>query len=212
MSTLNFKFKFKGKTYNNITPLTWSYLWCIESPFVKESQKKVTSADLDLFFYILENGVHDEDIVKIAAKSFGWSKNHGLSEDEAVEIINKLITASFAPLKMFPATNTKMMGKKMSLFDADWITGLVSKVHAVTGHSPKYIMNKMTLTATCYYYIQYCRMQGVQQIERRPDEEILKLQDVRVCELIADRLLELNVIKEEDKADLVKKMSTPPNK
>lgn len=212
LTTLNFKFKYKGKSFNNLTPLTWCYLWCIESPFVKETSKQATVADLNLFFYTLENGVHDDGIVENAAKAIGWCKNHNLTEEEAVDAINKLIIASFAPLKMFPATNTKTIGKQMSLFDADWITGLVSKVHSVTGYSPDYIMNEMSMTAACYYYIQYCRMQGVQQIERRPDEEILRLQDVRACELIAERLVELNVIKEEDKADLIKKMSTPPDK
>ena len=68
------------------------------------------------------------------------------------------------------------------------------------------------MTACCYYYIQYARMQGAEHIERRPDDEILKQQDVRACELIAERLVELNVIKEEEKADLVQKMSTPPDK
>lgn len=211
LATLNFKYALNGRKYNNITPIMWCYLWCIESPIVKESTKEATTADLDLFFYVLENGVKDIGVIDTATKSFGWCEQNGIKAEEAVVVINRLVASAFAPLKMFPSTKN-VVGKQMTLFDADWITSLCAKVHSVTGYSPEFIMNKMSMTACCYYYIQYARMQGAEHIERRPDDEILKQQDVRACELIAERLVELNVIREDEKADLVQKMSTPPDK
>lgn len=211
LATFNFKYAIKGRKFNNITPMVWCYLWCIESPFVKDVQKKATSADLDLFFYVLENGVEDIGVIDTATKSFGWCEKNGLKAEDGIEAVNTLITAAFAPLKMFPHTK-EVMGKQICFFDADWITSLCSKVHTVTGYTPDYIMKKMSLTAACYYYIQYSRMQGVQNIERIPDEEVMKQQADRTCTMIIDRLIELNVVTEADRDELFKTMTTPPDK
>lgn len=211
LTTLNFKYELNGRQYNNITPVVWSYLWCIESPFVKESPKPPTQADVDLFFYVLENGVEDSNVIKNTTNAIGWCERHKLNVNEAVEIIRHLIKNAFSPLKMFPSTKN-VVGKQMALFDADWITSLCARVHAVTGYAPDYVMNNMSITAACYYYIQYSRMQGVEHIERRPDEEILRLQDERACTLVIDRLIELNVVTEADRAELFKLMTATPEK
>lgn len=206
LSTFNFEYELNGKKFNNITPAIWAYLWCIESPFVKETPKQPTQADLDLFFYTLENGVKNSNVMQNTSASFGWCSKHNLKIEEAVEAVKRLVSSAFAPLRMFPSTKN-VVGKQMSLFDADWLTSLCSRVHAVTGYAPNYIMHKMSITAACYYYIQYSRMQGVEHIERRPDDEILKLQDERACTLVIDRLIELNVVTEDDRAELFKLMT-----
>lgn len=209
-AAMGFAYRYKDISFKQLTPATWCFLFCIESPFVKETKREVHEADVDLFFYIVNNGIEDEDIVELAKKSFGWCKEHNLSVDDALYVIKQLTSAAFSPLKMFPVTNSE--GKQISLFDADWLTSLCAKVHEVTGYSPEYIMNNMSLNACCFYYIQYARHQGVKNIERASDEEILIAQDRRSCEMICDRLVELGVIKEEERADLFKKISTPPAK
>ena len=209
ISTFNFKLRYKDKKYNNLTPAIWCYLWCIESPFVKSSKKEPTQADLDFFFYVLENGVDDISVVEVAAKSLNFCQNNGIDQDEAVEVIHILSSNAFSPLKMFP-NNGEQATATEPVFDSDWLTALISKVHSVTGYAPDYIANKMSLTACCFYYAQYARMQGTQHIEKRAPEEILKAQDERACELILDRLEELKVVKHEDRAEFFKIMTTIP--
>lgn len=98
------------------------------------------------------------------------------------------------------------------MFDADWITSLVARVHSVTGESPTKIMNEMSLTAACYYFAQYARMNGDETIYKRSAEEILIEQDKRAVEMICERLIELNVIQREEYFKYYKIMTTNPDK
>lgn len=211
LSTVNFKLRHNGKEYNNLTPMVWGFLWCIQSPLVRNMKKNATQADIDLFFYVLENGVDDCPLVDMAAKAINFCANHNISIDEASDVMHLLASRAFAPLKMFPAVATSETQSE-PVFDSDWLTALVSKVHTVTGYTPDYIMNKLSMTACCYYYVQYARQQGVEHIEKRPPEEILKAQSERSCVLICDRLIELGVITEEQRAEVFKIMTTPPEK
>lgn len=68
----------------------------------------------------------------------------------------------------------------------------------------------LSLTACCLYYIQWCRMQGVQSISKRTSEEILKAQSERTDELIADRLIEKGVLRAEDRQRFLETVRTPP--
>jgi hypothetical protein len=208
-STLGHKIKCGTHTFSQITPAAWSWLWSIENPFVKKTAKEPTLADADLFLYVIDHGV-SEDIVDTATKAMGYCAKIGLSEEAVSEVIHQLVTRAFTPLKLFPNMNQEGEGTE-PLFDADWLTSLVSRVHSVTGYLPETIMNKLSMTACCFYHIQYARMNTTQRIERRPLEEILKAQDYRACELICDRLVELAVIKPEECEEILKKISTPPS-
>ena len=73
-------------------------------------------------------------------------------------------------------------------------------------------MNNLSMTACCFYYVQYARMQGAEHIEKRASEEILKAQSERTCTLICDRLIELGVIKEEQRDEIYHIMTVPPEK
>lgn len=128
-----------------------------------------------------------------------------MSYEDAAVIICELIKLSFKPLKLFPATG----GTEKLIFDADWITSIITKVHKVTGYSPEYILNELSLTACCYYFAQYARLQGSNNIHRRTDEEILILQMKRSVDLICDRLIELNVFTKEERSKYRKIMLTP---
>ena len=71
-------------------------------------------------------------------------------------------------------------------------------------------MNELSLTAACYYFAQYRRMNGSDKIFKRTDEEILILEDRRACEMIVDRLIEKGVFPAEEREKWFKEISTPP--
>ena len=198
-----------GKKYPAVKLLQYVYLWCIDSPLTKENGKEITELDLDIFFYTLENPIED-DPVTISTLAIGELRRRELSLEQAAETAKTLITLAFQPLKMFPSTSNTVVGNEQPVFDADWLTSMIAKVNQVTGYTPDHIMQKMSLCACCFYYIQWRRMQGDNKIEKRTSEEILKAQSERTDELIAERLIELGVLKEEEKQDFLDTIRTPP--
>lgn len=199
-----------GKKYNAVKLFQYVYLWCIDSPLVKDTVKNITELDLDIFFYTLDN-TPDSDAVTVSTSAIGELRKRGLTIEEAAEVAKTLINLAFQPLRMFPQTNNVVVGNQQPAFDADWLTGMISKVHNVTGNTPDFIMNNMSLCACCFYYIQWCRNQGSQNISKRTPEEILKAQSERTDEMIAERLIELKVLKEEEKQDFIRTIRTPPD-
>lgn len=190
----------------NITPAIWSYLWVCDSPFIS-SMKKPKEIDIDFFMYVLYNGVKMSPS-EVFSNSIKFCENKlKISYVEALSYIITIIKYAFRPLKLFPASGG--MVKKVS-FDADWLTSLVARVHNVTGYSPEYIMNEMSLTACCYYFAQYARIQGAENVYKRTDEEILILQNERTVEMICERLIELNIFPEEEYEKWKKVMVTKP--
>ena len=65
-----------GIQFKNLTPIMWSFLWCIESPLLNASEKKISQIDIDVFFYVLENGVGDADPVRIVTESIKFTQKH----------------------------------------------------------------------------------------------------------------------------------------
>lgn len=197
---------FKEKKIKQLTPLVWTYLWCADNPLVRKG-KDITQLDVDMFFYALENGV-DENITQIAEKSIGYCEQNGIDDPSIVPL---LVRNAFLPLKMFPQTQTaEQLAGQEPIFDTDWLSSMITKVHDVTGKDIDYIMRDMSLSACCFYYIQYCRMNGAKNVERRPDEEILRLQDERSCTMILDRLIELKIVDESQRDEYFRIMTTNP--
>lgn len=193
----------------SITPAMWSFLWVLDSPFVNY-EKNVNEVDVDLFFYILNNGIGDGDPVRLISESLQYtSTNLQITYDEGLKIISSMVKLSFKPLNMFPKSLSS--GNK-NLFDADWLTALTTKVHSVTGYSPDYIMYEMPLTTACFYFAQYKRMNGSEDIYKRTDEEILILEDKRASELVVDRLIEKGIFPIEERERWLKEITTPHNK
>ena len=200
---------FNGRKTKPITPAKWAYLWATSSPFVVTG-KEPTLIEVDYFLYILDHGVEDGDAVSLISKSLNYTKTLGMDYEEAVKIIINSIHVAFRPLNLFPKRQTPSRNDVM--FDADWITSLVARVHSVTGESPATIMNEMSLTAACYYFAQYARMNGDDTIYKRSEEEILIAQDRRAVEMICERLIELNIIEREDYFKYFTTMTTKPDK
>lgn len=192
----------------HITPGVWSYLWVISSPFVWN--KVPEPHDADLFLYIIENGIKDGDPIKLLNESTDYAaKKYKLNFIDSCKVIFTLIKYAFRPLHLFPAASG---ANNKPSFDADWLTGMVAKVHNVTGYTPDYIINELPLCACCYYFAQYCRQQGSDNIHKRTDEEILILQMERSVELICERLIELDVFPIEEYEKWKTVMMTKPTK
>lgn len=200
---------FDGYKTKCITPAKWAYLWATSSPFIVNG-KEPTLLDVDYFLYVLDNGIEEGDVVLSFNRSLGYTKKLNISYEEGIKIIINSIRVAFRPLNLFPKRQGNTNRKPM--FDADWITSLVARVHSVTGESPKEIMNEMSLTAACYYFAQYARMNGDDTIYKRSEEEILIAQDRRAVEMICERLIELNVIQREEYFKYYKIMTTNPDK
>lgn len=195
-----------GLPYPPMTLAVWSFLWVSESPVLKNTQ--ISNLDLDMAFYLLYSGVENFDVKEVIQKSHNFCKEIlNLQTQEAMSILSKIVEIAFKPLKLFPQTGTP--GGKL-LFDADWLSNIVTKVHTVTGYNPEHIMNKLSLTACCYYFAQWCRMQGADNIYRRTDEEILILQMERSVDLICERLIQLEVFPPEERNKWRTVMLTPP--
>ena len=208
-STVGIPLVIDDKKYNSVKLFQYVYLWCIDSPLTKDNGKNITELDLDIFFYTLDNKI-DSDAVSLSIKALGEVKRRNLTFENAMVIARTLINLAFQPLRMFPSTSSAVVGNQQPAFDADWLTSMVAKVHDVTGNTPDYIMNNMSLSACCFYYIQWCRIQGAQNISKRTSEEILKAQSERTDEMIAERLIELKVLKEEEKQEFINTIRTPP--
>lgn len=195
-----------GLPYPPMTMAVWSFLWVSDSPVLKNGT--ITNVDLDMTFYLLYKGVDNFDVKEVIEKSHGFCKNilH-LQVQDAMTVLAEIVAIAFKPLRLFPQTGAKA-GEL--LFDADWLSNIITKVHAVTGYTPEHIMHKLSLTACCYYFAQWCRMQGSQNIYRRTDEEILILQMERSVDLICERLIELKVFPPEECNKWRTVMLTPP--
>lgn len=208
-AVLGLELAFDGRKTKPLTPAKWAYLWATSSPFAV-NEKEPTLLDVDYFLYILDHGIEDGDVVSSFNKSLSYTKKLNISYEEGINIIINSIRVAFRPLNLFPKRQTPNNNKVM--FDADWITSLVARMHSVTGESPEKIMNEMSLTAACYYFAQYARMNGDDTIYKRSEQEILIAQDRRAVEMICERLIELNVIQQEDYFKYFTIMTTNPEK
>lgn len=210
ISVMNGKFIIGQQEINFITPAIWSFLYITKCPFV-DNISKITPNDVDYVLYILVNGLDKAGTSpqEIQYNATGFCIKNNIDFIEAIEAILKLIKISFRPLKMFPIN---LANRNISpRFDADWLTSIVAKVHQVTGLTPKFIMNQMSLTECCYYFAQYARMNSTQEIQMRTDEQLLKAMSERTVELILERLLQINIIEQKDVEEYRNIMNTPQN-
>lgn len=204
--TMN-KVQINQRWVKGITPVMWSNLWIMNNAFISNTQK-LSEIDIDVFMYMLENDVELFDPVIVLDRSFNYCVKNNISLETATNIILVSIKLAFKPLNLFPKINKT---PNNLLYDGDWLTSLITKVNAVTGYSPEKIMNDLSMTAVCFYFAQFARMNGNDAIYQRTPEQLLKLQDERCCELIVERLVENHVISPEMKNQIFKKISSVPD-
>ena len=87
---------------------------------------------MDLFFYLLQTKNFECDISELLINSMNYCKEKmNLTLDQAVEIFKKLLKVNFRVLNMFP----RFQAQRRSVFNADWITSIVTKVSKVSSYS-----------------------------------------------------------------------------
>lgn len=197
--------KIRGCKVGILTVLKLAVLWVLKSPVVFPENSEVTSLDIDIFFYIL-NHSFDGDELEMVKNALGETKRMGVATDEAVLIAKEVLSTAFRPLKMFPATQGQV---KKPVFDDDWISSMVSVVHAMTGLKPEEIIHYLPLNAVFLYYIQYCRSNGAKHISKRTPLELAIAIDDRCNELIVDRLIELKKVSESCRDEFLNKIKMP---
>lgn len=205
---LNGKITIFDVEVKGITPAMWSYLWIIDSPFVTGTKQEPSAVDIDIFMYTLMNDCEEYDPVATVTNSLAYCSKNGIDYNKAIEIILTSIKLAFKPLNMFPRVHS--VGNHL-LYDSDWLTSTVARVNTVTGYSPEKIMKQLPLTAVCYYFAQYARINGNDGIYKRTPDQLLIAQDERCCQLIVDRLVEKQVIPECDRNKFLKEIMYMPD-
>lgn len=192
-----------GLEFNPLTIALYSYLYSIKSPIVFDI-KSTTMIDLDIFFYLLQTKDFNWNVKQLFSKALGFCQNVlKLNQSQTIKIFEKIYKIEFRCLNLFPKTDQQ----KNPLFNVDWVTSLASKVKPLTSYSTQQIYNEVSITEVYYYFANYCRMQGDQRIFIRTEDEILAEQDLRMCQLIVQRLVKKGVIKPEQSNSILKQIS-----
>ena len=201
---LNDTVKINGVELNPITLALYSYLYSIQSNLIFEVDK-ITTIDLDLFFYLLQTKDYNYDLKQVLIKSMGYcQKVLRLSLKQTVDLFQKIYKIEFKCLNLFPRRGNK---SKESLFNVDWMISIVSKVKPLTSYETKQLYKDISLSQIYYYFASYCRMQGDQSIFIRTEDEILFEQDKRMCELVVDRLIEKGVIDQKQRDNILNEIT-----
>lgn len=199
---VNKKLMIYGVELNPITLALYSYLYSIKSNIIFDIEK-ITTVDLDLFFYLLQTKDYSFDLKKLLIKSMGYCQNVlKLNQKKTIETFKKIYKVEFRCLNLFP----KKEQQKDALFNVDWMVSIVSKVKPFTSYTTEELYKDVSLSQIYYYFASYCRMQGDQSIFIRTEDEILYEEDLRMCELVVDRLIEKGVITQTQRDNIIKQM------
>lgn len=197
---LHNKLKFYGIQFEPLTLGLWSYLYTIKSPLVFED-KKITTLDADVFLYLLDTKDFSLSLEELIAKSLNYSSSVlKLTKEQTQDVIQKLFKITFRVLNMFP----RLQAQKEAVFNADWLTSLVTKVAQVSSYSTQELYKSISICQIYYLFAQYCREKGSEAIFLRTEEEILAEQDLRATVLVVERLIELGHIDQVNKEYYIK--------
>lgn len=179
MQILNPVYMISGIPCSYITPAIWAYMWSIGNAYTQSGGKEITENDTDMMMYVLHHGITsiDDDYV---LKSARFCELHGISYIEARLDILQMIYIAFRPLEMIPSSGSG----DNPMYDADWLTKVVSVACQMTNRASNDIMYNMSLTECYYYYIQYMRRNDYNnEYKRRNSAEIVKASWDRTMEL-----------------------------
>ena len=194
------KLKFYNTKFEPMTLGLWAYLYTIKSPLVFE-QKKATTLDADIFFYLLETKNFELSLDELVAKALNYSSNVlKFTKEQTQDVIQKLFKVSLRVLNMFP----RLRIEKKAVFNADWITSIVTKAFQVSSYSTQQLYKQVPICEVYYLFAQYCREKGSEAIFIRTEEEILAEEDLRATTLVVERLIELGHIDESNKEYYIK--------
>lgn len=189
----------KLRIYNQeLEPITlglWSFLYTIKSPVVFNDQQ-LTSIDVDLFFYLLQTKDFSSPVEELFNKSLNYCEEQlNFTQEQAVQIIQKLVRVSFRVLNMFP----RLKLQQKPVFNLDWLTSIVTKVRQVSSYSTQEIYKEVPVCEAYYLFAQFCRQKGSETIYLRTEEDIMIEQDLRASQIIVQYLIEKGFIEETNK-------------
>ena len=188
------KIKLYGIDFNPITVALFSYLYAIRSPIVMK-KADITVIDLNIFFYLLQTKDYNSNIGLVLQNSMNYCENKlNLSIEQATNAFNKMYKVQFRVLSMFPSHSN---GDNENLFNLDWALSLVSKVKSLVSYTTEQLYNDVSIMQVYYYFADYCRSNGSEAIFIRTEDQILFEEDKRVCQLVLERLVEKEIIKNE---------------
>lgn len=194
------KIKLYGVQFEPMTLGLWSYLYTIKSPFVL-NEEKYTTIDLDIFLYLLQTKNYNLELNELIMKSMNYSSQVlNLTQQQTVSVVQKLFKITLRVLNMFP----RLQAEKKAVFNADWITSLVTKVVQVSSYSTQELYKDISMCEVYYLFAQYCREKGSEAIFLRTEEEILAEEDLRATTLVVERLIELGHIDQANKQYYIK--------
>ena len=190
------KLKFYGIEFENLTLSMWGFLYAIKSPII-EDKNVISDIDLNLFFYLLQTKDYNLNLVELMKQSFNYTQNVlNLTLEQAKDVFQKIIRINFRVLNMFP----RLKAEKKAVFNADWITSIVTKVVQVCTYSTQELYKNISMCQIYYLFAQYCREKGSEAIFLRTEEEIVEEEDLRASTLVVERLIQLGHITEQNKS------------
>lgn len=90
---------------------------------------------------------------------------------DAVRFVQDLFDFVYRGFDLLPPSNepaNKPVGER--IFDAEWLAGIVAKVHGITGRTDFEIIWRIPLCSVGFYIAQYAKENGVKNVGRQPDE------------------------------------------
>lgn len=164
-----------------ITPIMWSYLYCIGNSLVTGEQTENIKTDIDVFMFLLAKGLNGID-QNLFEKSKNFCEQNGINYLIAFSEIKEMVNLAFRASEMLENSNSD---SEETRFNLDWLTGIVSIVAEQTNKDSDYIMFNMSLTECMYYVIQYARKNS-----DKP-EKFKRKNSTEINGLIYERMIEL---------------------
>lgn len=180
MAVISKKYYICGVPVIPITPAMWCYLFSINNCFVTNQKSKNIKNDIDIFLFLLANGLNGID-QNLFEKANGFCQENRIDYLEAIEEIKQMIALAFRANQMFESNSDSQETR----FNLDWLTGIVSIVSEQTNKDSDYIMFNMSLTECMYYVVQYARKNS-----DKP-EKFKRKNSTEINGLIYERMIEL---------------------
>lgn len=207
----NLKLEVNNLLFNNLTINKWVLLWCLNNRLCL-GKNDVQPFDIDVFIYVLENDITNLDTKLIISNATNYCLTHGLDYQKILHCLLQIIKISFYPLSYLPKQNCTNELETIPVYDVEWATSIASKIYRQTGKNIDYILNNMSLTAVCYFYVEWFKENSPTKCQRMTSELIIQKMDERASELCIDYLVSKQMFSKEEGAQYLKILKELPNK
>lgn len=190
-----------GIQFNPITLMLFSYLYSLQSNIIKD-MSKITGADLDIFFYLLQTKDYTGSVKNLIQKAMGYcNKVMKVNYNQAYYIFNKLYNIQFKVMNLFPKIK---YGNGENPMNVDWMLGIAAKIKPFVSYSTTQLYKDIPVMEIYYYYAHYRRINGNNSVFTRSEQQILDEMDSRMIQLVIQRLIEKGVLTKAQKEEYFK--------